>query len=91
MGKDRTKENLQMLDSIDFLPFFEKAPMKVGDLKSKIEDYYAGTDFVKNDVMEGWVFNWINTSELCDYLKERYPDFCWYEVTEEYCYIDKDD
>lgn len=91
MGKDRTKENLKMLDSIDFLKFIGKEPMRVSDLKSKIENYYLGTDFVNNDVMEGWVFNWINTSELCDYLQERYPDFRWYEVTDEYCYIDKDD
>lgn len=86
--KDRTEDNLKMLDSIDFLPFIGEAPVRVDELMSKIEHAYRGTDFVNNEVMKGYVFNWIGNSELCDYLSERYPKFRSYEVTEEFCYID---
>lgn len=88
MGKDRTKENLKMLDEIDFLKFFEESSISISDLMKKIENAYLNTDFVKNDVMQGWVFNWVNDSELCDYLEERYPNFRHYEVCNEYCYLD---
>lgn len=86
MSVDRVKDNLKMLDSIDFIPYLRKhdGNGSVSDVMRDMEDDYERTDFVKNDVMEGYLFNWVNSSELCDYLTERYGNhFRWYEVTRE--------
>ena len=88
MGKDRTKENLQMLDSIDFTKLFDEATVPLYNLRKKLEDKYDNTDFTNNEVMEGCVLNWISDCELVEYLEERYPKFRAYEVTEQYYYID---
>lgn len=88
MGKDKTPENLKMLDKIDFEKFFDESTVPMYDLRKKIEDEYNNTDFTNNDVMEGWVFNWVSDCELQEYLEARYPKFRAYEVTEVYYYID---
>ncbi len=72
-----------LLDKIDFLPFIKKH--KGGrflDLTFEIEQKYDGTEFTQNDVMEGFIFNWLSDIELAEYLEHRYPnDFRYREVT----------
>ena len=87
--EDRTQENIKMLDEINFDEFFQEATENVHDLMNRVEDRYDHTKFSDNDVMQGYVFNWIDQYDLCEYLKNRYPEkFTSYEVTEMYYYID---
>lgn len=87
--KDRTIENLKMLDEIDFYGFFEECSESISDLMRRIENKYRDTKFVDNDIMQGYVFNCIDQWELSEYLKERYPDkFHTYEVTDINYYVD---
>lgn len=87
--KNRTNENLKMLDEIDFYGFFEECSESVSDLMRRIENKYRDTKFVDNDIMQGYVFNWVDQWELSEYLKERYPDkFHSYEVTDINYYVD---
>lgn len=73
----------KLLDTIDFLPFIEKYKGgKFNDLRFEIENKYDGTEFTQNDVMEGFIFNWLTDEEIVDYLEKRYPNvFRYREVT----------
>ena len=87
--EDRTQENIKMLDKINFDEFFREASENVLDLMNRVEDRYDHTKFSDNDVMQGYVFNWIGQDDFCEYLKNRYPErFHSYEITETYYYID---
>lgn len=89
MGKDRTKENLKMLDEIDFNEFFSESSESIWDLRTRVDEKYSNTDFSNNDVMEGCVFNWVSCDELGEYLEERYPEkFHFYEVSDWHYYVD---
>ena len=90
-AETRTKENLKMLDEIDFTKYFAKSPGSEGIsmLMSRIENQYRDTNFVDNDIMQGYVFNWVDQFDFVEYLKKRYPEkFISFEVTETHYYIE---
>lgn len=78
----------QFLDKIDFLPYIEKFKgKKFTDMMIEIEDEWDSKDIVQNDnVLEGFLFNYITENEFADYLKNRYDNFGYYEVVTKYIY-----
>ena len=78
----------QFLDKIDFLPYIEKFKgKKFTDMMNEIEDEWDSKDIVQNDnVLEGFLFNYITENEFADYLKNRYDNFGYYEVVTKYIY-----
>lgn len=72
IGEDWNKE---YLNPIDFLPYIEKFKgHDIEEMISAIEDDYNGTPLTDNELLEGCIFNWLNTEELIDYLTERYGE-----------------
>ena len=81
-AENNVRATYKLLDTIDFLPYIQKHKGgKFLDLKFELEDKYDFTDFTDNDVMEGFIFNWLTDEELAEYLEKRYPnDFRYREV-----------
>lgn len=77
------EETYKLLDTIDFLPFIKKHKGDtLSNLTFELEQKYDGTEFTQNDIMEGFIFNWLTETELAEYLEKRYPnDFRYREVT----------
>ena len=74
--KDYTSENIKILDSIDFSPYFKyiKRGEKIDNFFDAIENDFNNTDLTNNDILEGFVFNWLGESELIEYFEYRYPE-----------------
>lgn len=72
------------LDQIDFMPYIKKY-RSLSDLRSAVERDYESSDLVKNDFLEGYLFNWFDDYDISMYLKERYKilyreyETVWYE------------
>lgn len=82
---DYTKENVKVLDSIDFLPYLKyiEKGKNVWTFIDAIENIFDHTELVNNDVLEGYIFNWLSESEIIEYFEKRYPDkFKTIEYTE---------
>lgn len=81
--KNEMKFQYETLDKIDFLPFIKKYKhKKFIEMIRDIEKTYDHTDICDNDVLEGFIFNWISEYELAEYLKKRYKEnFKVYEVS----------
>ena len=73
---DYTKENIKILDSIDFSPYF--VHIKPGGdchaFFNTIELCFDNTELTDNDILEGYIFNWLDESELIEYFENRYPN-----------------
>ena len=73
---DYIKENIKVLDSIDFSPYFkyiEKGKSVLTFIRA-IEDEFDNTEPVNNDILEGYIFNWLSECEIVEYFEKRYPD-----------------
>lgn len=66
---DRTKK---FLDKIDIRAFADSFDTNIYDLMGRLETSYADDPYLKDNVFEGYLFNWMGRSEFCEYLKERY-------------------
>ena len=77
------KVQYDALDKIDFEPYFEKFKGKeVYDLMDAVEDDYLDSPITKNNVLDGWIFNYLSRVEFIEYLEERYKGkFKAFEVT----------
>lgn len=73
---DYTKENIKVLDTIDFSPFFKyiEKGQSVWNFLNAIEDKFDYTQLVNNDICEGYIFNWLSESEIVEYFEKRYPN-----------------
>lgn len=66
------------LDKIDFAKYFkEHEGVRFEDLISIIEKDYDNTDLSNNDILCGFIFNWIGYEELIEYLESRYEGRLW--------------
>lgn len=75
--------NRSVLDTIDFLPYIEKYRGRdIWEMITELERKYNNTPLTNNIWLEGCLFNWLNESEVIDYLTERYSrdQFGWHEV-----------
>ncbi len=82
---DYTKENVKVLDSIDFSPYFKyiEKGKSVSTFIRVIENEFDHTELVNNDILEGFIFDWLSESEIVEYFEKRYPDkFKTIEYTE---------
>lgn len=82
---DYSKENIKILDSIDFSPYFKhiKRGENVWTFFNAIEDEFDHTQLANNDILEGYIFNWLGEIELIEYFEKRYPnEFKTIECTE---------
>ena len=84
---DYTEENIKILDSIDFSPYFDHIEhgKSVWPFFEEIEKKFDNTELTNNDILEGCIFNWLSESELIEYFEKRYPDV--FRVVEVYQYI----
>lgn len=76
--------NRSVLDTIDFLPYIEKYRGRdIWEMITELERKYNDTPLTNNIWLEGCLFNWLNESEVIDYLTERYSrdQFEWHEVS----------
>lgn len=82
-----TEENIKILDSIDFSPYFDyiERGKSVLSFFDEIEKKFDNTEFTNNDILEGFLFNWMSESEMIEYFEKRYPDV--FKVVEVYQYI----
>ena len=82
-----TEENIKILDSIDFSPYFDyiERGKSVWSFFDEIEKKFDNTELTNNDILEGCIFNWLGESELIEYFEKRYPDI--FKVVEVYSYI----
>ena len=73
---DYTKENVNVLDSIDFSPYFKyiEKGKRVWEFIRIIENDFDHTELVNNDILEGYIFSWLSESEIVEYFEKRYPD-----------------
>ena len=73
---DYTKDNIKILDSIDFTPYFKY--IKYGDdvwnFFNAIENDFNNTELTNTDILEGDIFNWLSFSEMIEYFENRYPN-----------------
>ena len=82
---DYTKENVKVLDGIDFSPYLKyiEKGKSVWTFLNIIEDDFDHTELVNNDILEGYIFNWLSESEIIEYFEKRYPNnFKTIEYTE---------
>ena len=82
---DYTKENVKVLDSIDFSPYLKyiEKGERVWTFIRVIENDFNHTELVNNDILEGDIFNWLSESEIIEYFEKRYPnEFKTTEYTE---------
>ena len=76
--------NRSVLDTIDFLPYIEKyRGCDIWEMITELERKYNNTPLTNNIWLKGCLFNWLNESEVIDYLTERYSrdQFGWHEVS----------
>ena len=73
---DYTEENIKVLDSIDFSPYLKyiEKGKSVTTFIRVIENEFDYTELVNNDILEGYIFNWLTVFEIVEYFEKRYPD-----------------
>lgn len=83
---DKLEFTEKLLDKIDLSGYLKEYKGKsLSDLMDILGDDYDFTDFTKNEVCEGVLFNWMNEAEFEDYLHERYhKNFYTTEVITKY-------
>lgn len=81
----------EFLDTLDIEKIFqEENPLhgdKIGDLMYLVESHVKENNIELPEIFEGEVFNFIDVSEFIIYLKNRYPNFNYYEVVTTYIYF----
>lgn len=72
------KYNLSILDKLDLSRFLISGKT-IWDIRGEIEDAYDDNEFspeitemVENDIMQGFIFNYLSEDEFMDYLVEKY-------------------
>ena len=71
-----TLDNAKILDSIDFSPYFKyiKKGENVNEFFKAIENDFDNTELTDNNILEGYIFNWLDEFELIEYFENRYPN-----------------
>lgn len=72
--EEALKKTKALLDTIDIKQFADWRDTNIHDLMDRLETVLEDSDVLNNDFFEGFLFNWMNGIEFCEYLKERYGD-----------------
>ena len=72
--EEELKKTKALLDTIDIKQFADWRDTNIHDLMDRLETVMEDSDELNNDLFEGFLFNWMNGIEFCEYLKERYGD-----------------
>ena len=84
-------DNLAFLDAVDFKIFISKnehdTVISVDDIKDAVADYYSKHKELLPSFLEGYVFNYVGTEELSEYLAKRYKVNSFWNTVDFY-YID---
>lgn len=91
--KELEQLNRDFLDSLDLKDIYRYMNcknvygknMRPYDLMKKIEQYVYIQSIPIPEQLQGEVFDVMNEEEFCEYMKNRYPEFSYYEVTTMYC------
>ncbi len=73
---DCYNETIKVLDSIDFTPYFEyiRKGSNVWTFFDAVERDFNNTELTNNEILEGYIFNWLSESEMIEYFEKRYPE-----------------
>ena len=84
---DHTEDNIKILDGIDFTKYINniKKGYNVRKFFDAIENDLNNTEITNNDILEGYIFNWLSEMELIEYFEKRYPES--FKVVEHIQYI----
>ena len=83
-AKEATRKSLEVLDTIDFIPFLKLCDgSEIDILREKLSNKYNHTELTNNEFMRGYLLNVIGDNDLITYLRKRYDDITIYEDT---CY-----
>ncbi len=74
-AKEAKRKSLEVLDTIDFMPFIKLCDgSEIDILREKMSNKYNYTELTNNEFMHGYLFNVISDNALIKYLRERYDD-----------------